>query len=49
MADSDQAEIRAWTERCERLGVALGIAPALRLAVKLAETLPDNDVKRGYA
>jgi hypothetical protein len=49
MAESDQAAVKAWAERCERLGAASGIAPALRLAVRLAESLPDQDVKRGYA
>lgn len=49
MAESDRAAFLAWAARCDRLGAATTMAGALRLAVKLSESLPDNDVKRGYA
>lgn len=57
MAASDEAAVKAWAERCERLGAVPArregapppVAAALRKAVELAESLPDHDVMRGFA
>jgi len=49
LAESDRATVEAWAARCERLGAASSVAGALRKAVELAESLTDDDVKRGYA
>lgn len=55
MAASDERAVKGWAERCEKLGAVPpgrngpNVAASLRLAVKLAESLPDHDVKRGYA
>jgi hypothetical protein len=49
LAESDRKTVEAWAARCERLGAAASVAGALRKAVELAESLTDDDVKRGYA
>jgi hypothetical protein len=55
LAISDEAAVKAWAERCEQLGAVPpgrngpNVAASLRLAVRLAESLSDDDVKRGYA
>lgn len=49
LAQSDREQVERWAERCKALGVATTTAGALRWAVTLAESLPDGEVKRGYA
>jgi hypothetical protein len=52
---SDEQAVKEWAARCEQLGAVPpanrgpSVAAAIRLAVKLADSLTDDDVKRGYA
>jgi hypothetical protein len=50
MRERDRAAVLAWQKRASRvLGREVTVKDAVLLAVELAESLPDAEVKRGYA